>query len=154
MAKSVALDDEGKRRWGYGVGGEEIWFGSCGIALDQGMSEQIKQVPSLYTCSSQRKLEHPLCLLRGLKYGIVSVNDLLRCSRMESLGGWGDMIWGWNYDMSHPPPPEKWPQRPILLCSSPESGMRIRGVRYSSSEILYLATGSSWWCAKISEPAG
>ena len=37
-----------------------------------------------------------------------------------------------TYTNVPPSPPEKWPQRPILLRPSPESGMRIRGIRYSS----------------------
>ncbi|KAL3793817.1 hypothetical protein HJC23_006177 [Cyclotella cryptica] len=37
-------------------------------------------------------------------------------------------------NVSKPPsPPIKWPQRPIILCPSPESGMKILGIRYSSS---------------------
>ncbi len=35
---------------------------------------------------------------------------------------------------SLPPHPEKWPQRPLLLRSTPGAGMNIRGVRYSSSK--------------------
>mmetsp|Transcript_5343 Transcript_5343/g.11679 ORF Transcript_5343/g.11679 Transcript_5343/m.11679 type:complete len:431 (+) Transcript_5343:135-1427(+) len=44
-----------------------------------------------------------------------------------------------------PSPPEKWPQRPILLRPSPESGMRVRGVRYSSSE-TYLPLSGTGYC--------
>ncbi|KAL7475981.1 hypothetical protein ACHAW6_001872 [Cyclotella cf. meneghiniana] len=37
-------------------------------------------------------------------------------------------------NVSLPPlPPVEWPQRPILLCPSPESGMKILAIRYSSS---------------------
>lgn len=40
-------------------------------------------------------------------------------------------------DPSHlsipPPPPETWPQRPILLRPTPGSGMTIHGIRFSSS---------------------
>ena len=32
-----------------------------------------------------------------------------------------------------PPPPETWPQRPILLRPTPGSGMTIHGIRFSSS---------------------
>mmetsp|Transcript_36790 Transcript_36790/g.82761 ORF Transcript_36790/g.82761 Transcript_36790/m.82761 type:complete len:459 (-) Transcript_36790:313-1689(-) len=41
-------------------------------------------------------------------------------------------------------PPEQWPQRPLLLRPSPESGMAIRGVRYSSSDD-YMATPPGDW---------
>ena len=48
-------------------------------------------------------------------------------------------------DASHlsiiPPPPESWPQRPILLRPTPGSGMRILGIRFSSST-TYLPSNS------------
>jgi len=50
-----------------------------------------------------------------------------------------------TYSFMPPSPPEKWPQRPILLRPSPESGMRIRGVRYSSSK-TYLPLPGTGYC--------
>lgn len=38
-------------------------------------------------------------------------------------------------NLSLPPHPENWPQRPLLLRPTPGAGMNIRGVRYSSSKI-------------------
>ena len=48
---------------------------------------------------------------------------------------------------THVPPssPEKWPQRPILLRPSPESNMKILGVRYSSSD-TYLPLPGTGYC--------
>ncbi|KAL7533285.1 hypothetical protein ACHAXR_005143 [Thalassiosira sp. AJA248-18] len=50
-----------------------------------------------------------------------------------------------TYSFVPPSPPEKWPQRPILLRPSPESGMKIRGVRYSSS-MSYLPLPGTGYC--------
>lgn len=50
-----------------------------------------------------------------------------------------------------PSPPEKWPQRPILLRPSPESGMRIRGIRYSSSN-SYLPLPGTGYCGGCTLP--
>mmetsp|Transcript_15075 Transcript_15075/g.30717 ORF Transcript_15075/g.30717 Transcript_15075/m.30717 type:complete len:405 (-) Transcript_15075:151-1365(-) len=44
-----------------------------------------------------------------------------------------------EYKSSLPPHPENWPQRPLLLRPTPGAGMKIRGVRYSSSK-TYLAS--------------
>lgn len=47
-----------------------------------------------------------------------------------------------------PSPPSKWPQCPILLRPSPDSGMKILGVRYSSSKeyVPMLVTGYCEGC--------
>ena len=50
-----------------------------------------------------------------------------------------------------PSPTEKWPQRPILLRPSPESGMRIRGIRYSSSN-SYLPLPGTGYCGGCTLP--
>lgn len=50
-----------------------------------------------------------------------------------------------------PSPPAKWPQRPILLRPSPESRMKIRGVRYSSSK-EYLPMHVSGYCEGCTLP--
>lgn len=50
-----------------------------------------------------------------------------------------------TYSFVPPSPPDKWPQRPVLLRPSPESGMRIRGVRYSL-ETCYLPLPRTGYC--------
>jgi hypothetical protein len=48
-------------------------------------------------------------------------------------------------NVSLPPlPPIEWPQRPVLLCPSPESGMKILGIRYSSSREKLLLPGTGY----------
>ena len=39
-----------------------------------------------------------------------------------------------DYNSSLPPHPTDWPQRPLLLRPTPDAGMKILGVRYSSSK--------------------
>ena len=39
-----------------------------------------------------------------------------------------------EYNSYLPPHPSDWKQRPLLLRPSPGAGMKIRGVRYSSSK--------------------
>lgn len=48
-------------------------------------------------------------------------------------------------------PPEKWPQRPLMMRPSPESGMRIRGVRYSS-EKEYVELPGTGYCLGCTLP--
>lgn len=56
-----------------------------------------------------------------------------------------------TYKNVPPSPPEKWLQRPILLRPSPESGMRIRGIRYSSSD-CYLPLLGTGYCGGCTLP--
>ena len=56
-----------------------------------------------------------------------------------------------TYTNVPPSPPEKWPQRPILLRPSPESGMKIRGIRYSSS-YSYLSLPGTGYCGGCTLP--
>ena len=56
-----------------------------------------------------------------------------------------------TYTNVPPSPTEKWPQRPILLRPSPESGMRIRGIRYSSSN-SYLPLPGTGYCGGCTLP--
>ena len=56
-----------------------------------------------------------------------------------------------TYTNVPPSPPKKWPQRPILLRPSPESGMRIRGIRYSSSD-TYLPLPGTGYCGGCTLP--
>ena len=52
---------------------------------------------------------------------------------------------------SAPPTPAKWPQHPILLRPSPDSGMKILGIRHSSSK-EYLAISKFGYCEGCTLP--
>ncbi|KAL7544589.1 hypothetical protein ACHAWF_007966 [Thalassiosira exigua] len=56
-----------------------------------------------------------------------------------------------TYSYAPPSPPERWPQRPVLLRPSPASGTRVRGVRRSSSA-TYLPLSGTGYCSGCTLP--